>query len=127
MQMDSITREREREREGEGVKLKSGRGQKLMESFRVKSKTKNFRPSILLLLSYHKQKTEIKFGEQSRSFLSNQPIRFLVKRSLVLGKKDKERVFISARRCLKKTDWVLRSSFFLSFSLAKLSLQKVGH
>jgi uncharacterized membrane protein YsdA (DUF1294 family) len=36
MQMDSITRER-------GVKLKSGRGQKLMESFRVKSKTKNLR------------------------------------------------------------------------------------
>jgi hypothetical protein len=63
MQMDSITRER-------GVKLKSGRGQKLMESFRVKSKTKNLRSFFCYPIT--NKKPRLSLGEER----TNEPSSF---------------------------------------------------
>ncbi len=104
MQMDWITRER-------GVKLKSGRGQKLMESFRVKSKTKNLRSFFCYPIT--NKKPRLSLGEERTNERTILVLSFPINQfgfwssSALWSEKDKERrVFISARRCLKKTDWV---------------------
>ena len=65
--MDWITRER-------GVKLKSGRGQKLMESFRVKSKTKNLRSFFCYPIT--NKKPRLSLGEERTNERTNEPYSF---------------------------------------------------
>jgi len=84
----------------------------------------NKKPSFLLLLSYHKQKTEIKFRRRAnkrtnhpRSFLSNQPIRFLVKQCSLVRKRQRK-TSLHIRQTLFEKDWL---GLEFEFSLTKLS------